>query len=147
MPVLRKPNENANPKAASHSDALIGARIKRYRTEAGISQTELGQASGITFQQVQKYENGQNRVSVARLAQIAATVGVPLIRFVEDLPESGPRIDRPPGVPVADQLLGTKHGLRLARGFLAIESLPVRAQLVALVCALAGGHNAPDSVH
>ena len=144
----QKQKQRPNPKAAGDIDTLIGARIRRYRTEAGVSQTELGQASAITFQQVQKYENGKNRVSVTRLAQIAATLGVPLASFFEDLPDLKQRSRGRPDVPLADQLLATEQGLRLVKGFLAIENQQVRAKLVSLVTALANGEDMPgDDVH
>jgi transcriptional regulator with XRE-family HTH domain len=139
--------EKARPEAASDIDAFIGAKIRRYRTEAGISQTDLGQASAITFQQVQKYENGTNRVSVARLLEIAATLGVPLTTFVEDLPDAGAKRRGRATMARADQLLGTEHGLRLVKAFLAIENQAVRTKLVELAAALAHGANAGDQVH
>jgi len=141
-----KEEKRPSPKAAGDIDTLIGAKIRRFRTEAGMSQTELGQASAVTFQQVQKYENGTNRVSVARLAQIASTLGVPLGSFFQDLPDAEKQRGRP-GVPLADQLLATEQGLRLVKGFLAIESQAARAKLVALVAALAHGEDAGDDVH
>ena len=148
MPKSQKQKQRPNPKAAGDIDTLIGAKIRRYRTEAGISQTDLGQASAVTFQQVQKYENGKNRVSVARLAQIAATLGVPLARFFEDLPDPDQRSHGRPDVPLADQLLATEQGMRLVKGFLAIENQQVRAKLVSLVTALANGEDMPgDDVH
>ena len=140
--------QGPNPKATGNIDALIGAKIRRFRNEAGISQTELAQASAITFQQVQKYENGTNRVSVARLAQMAATLGRPLASFLEDLPDSKQGPGGPPSVPLADQLLATEQGLRLVKGFLAIDNQQVRAKLVSLVTALANGEDMPgDDVH
>ena len=57
-------------------DKATGEILKRYRKAAGMSQAELGRAAGITFQQIQKYECGQNRVSVSRLFQLAETLGV-----------------------------------------------------------------------
>jgi transcriptional regulator with XRE-family HTH domain len=145
VPKAHTPKPRPNPKAATEIDALIGAKIRRYRLEAGMSQTELGQASAITFQQVQKYERGANRVSVARLAQLAATLGVPLVKFMEDLPVSDNAQLRQ-GPPLADQLLGTAHGLRLVKGFLTIDDEGIREQLVALVLAIARG-GAADEIH
>jgi transcriptional regulator with XRE-family HTH domain len=128
----------ANPKAAGDIDALIGAKVRRFRKEAGISQTQLGQSSGITFQQVQKYENGTNRVSVSRLAQIAATLDVPLAAFFESLPDAADKRRKPAGVPIADRLVATTQGLRLAKAFLAIDDTGVRSKLVAVAEALSG---------
>jgi transcriptional regulator with XRE-family HTH domain len=57
-------------------DMILGNVIKRHRKAAGLSQSELGQAAGVTFQQIQKYESGQNRISVSRLFQLAETLGL-----------------------------------------------------------------------
>jgi transcriptional regulator with XRE-family HTH domain len=59
-------------------DAAIGERVRQIRNEKGISQTGLGRAIGITFQQVQKYESGTNRIESGRLARISAALGVPI---------------------------------------------------------------------
>jgi len=70
-------------------DVHVGARIRQQRTLQGMSQTDLGAAVGITFQQVQKYENGSNRVSASRMWQFAQALGVPVASFFEGLQESG----------------------------------------------------------
>lgn len=70
-------------------DIHVGARIRQQRTLQGMSQTDLGNAVGITFQQIQKYENGANRVSASRLWQFAQALGVPVASFFEGLQESG----------------------------------------------------------
>jgi transcriptional regulator with XRE-family HTH domain len=72
-----------SPKAPGALDRYVGTRVRQRRLEVGMSQEKLGEALGITFQQVQKYEKGTNRVSVSRLHQIAETLGVPLSYFYE----------------------------------------------------------------
>ena len=67
-------------KSPTDIDREVGKRLRALREEAGISQTALGDGSGITFQQVQKYENGANRVSVSRLIQFCDVLGVPVSR-------------------------------------------------------------------
>ncbi len=57
-------------------DAIFGDTLREYRRAAGLTQAQLGEAAGVTFQQVQKYERGHNRVSVSRLFQIAPLLGV-----------------------------------------------------------------------
>ncbi|NYS23642.1 helix-turn-helix transcriptional regulator [Rhodobacteraceae bacterium 2376] len=72
-------------------DRHVGQRIRAHRLMAGISQNELGEAIGVRFQQVQKYETGQNRISASRLCAIATRLGVPVRVFFEGistLPES-----------------------------------------------------------
>lgn len=62
-------------KASTDVDRLVGGRIRLARRAAGLSQARLGDAIGVTFQQVQKYENGTNRVTLGRLHRIASAVG------------------------------------------------------------------------
>jgi transcriptional regulator with XRE-family HTH domain len=66
------------------ADNLVGQKVRVFRIAHGLTQAELAQAIGVTFQQVQKYENGANRIGSARLARIADTLGVPVARFFED---------------------------------------------------------------
>ncbi|MDO9443069.1 MAG: helix-turn-helix transcriptional regulator [Beijerinckiaceae bacterium] len=75
-------------KSATDIDRTVGLRITTMRKAKGLSQSELGKAIGVTFQQVQKYERGVNRVSGGRLQQVAQVLGVPLSAlFGEDEPE------------------------------------------------------------
>ena len=64
-------------------DAMVGARVRMLRVNRGISQTALAQRIGVTFQQVQKYEQGADRVGASRLAQIASVLGVSVGEFFE----------------------------------------------------------------
>ena len=66
-------------------DRHVGRRIRAYRLMAGVSQVELGEAIGVSFQQVQKYETGQNRISASRLCQVAACLSVPVREFFEGI--------------------------------------------------------------
>jgi transcriptional regulator with XRE-family HTH domain len=66
-------------------DVILGNLIRQHRKAAGLSQAELGHAAGITFQQIQKYESGQNRVSVSRLFQLAATLGLEPASVITEL--------------------------------------------------------------
>ena len=68
-------------------DAMIGARIRRRREELGFTQSELGAMAGVTYQQVQKYERGDNRVSGSMLYRIAKALGSPVQYFFQDLPD------------------------------------------------------------
>jgi transcriptional regulator with XRE-family HTH domain len=107
-----------------------------------MSQTELGQPVGITFQQVQKYEKGTNRVSSSRLDQFAKLMGVPVTFFFED---QSPILGRSKGDdPVAQEALArqafmaTKDGLALANAFQRIKKRALRLSLVHLVVHLSG---------
>jgi transcriptional regulator with XRE-family HTH domain len=72
-------------KLATDVDKQVGARVRARRQALQVSQIALANAAGITFQQVQKYENGSNRISAGRLVQIASTLGVPISYFFEGL--------------------------------------------------------------
>src|SRR5215210_7782636 len=76
-----------NPKASSIVDKHVGSRIRTRRLLVGLSQEKLADALGLTFQQVQKYEKGTNRVGVGRLLQIADILGVTIDYFVEGAPD------------------------------------------------------------
>jgi transcriptional regulator with XRE-family HTH domain len=64
-------------KTKNELDQRVGERLRSRRLKMGLSQTELGAAAGVTFQQIQKYERGTNRISASRMIQFAETLGVP----------------------------------------------------------------------
>ena len=108
-----------NVKTADDIDAYVGGRIRLRRMTLGISQEQLGDALGLTFQQIQKYETGANRVSASRLWEISEAMGVPVAFFFEGLKEeteedSGIRADAP-----AD-MLSDKEALDLVRSYYSI---------------------------
>ncbi|KTS15941.1 hypothetical protein NS228_18385 [Methylobacterium indicum] len=105
-------------------DAQVGARIAAFRRAKRISQTELGRAIGVTFQQVQKYEKGANRVSGTALATIAARLEVPVTRLYGS--EDGSGEDR------IGQLLDTPGALELLDLFAAMPQAR-RQGLLALI--------------
>ena len=78
-----------NKKKPNPIDIHVSSRIRLRRTMLGMSQEKLGEALGITFQQVQKYEKGTNRVGASRLQNISTTLNVPVSFFFEDAPEQG----------------------------------------------------------
>src|SRR6195952_4825225 len=73
---------------ASPIDAHVGSRIRLRRTLMGMSQERLGEALGLTFQQVQKYERGVNRVGASRLFDLSRVLDVPISFFFDDMPDS-----------------------------------------------------------
>jgi transcriptional regulator with XRE-family HTH domain len=130
------------PKSTTPVDTRIGARIRMRRMLVGISQTELGEKSGVTFQQIQKYEKGTNRVSVSRLHQIAQTLGVPVEFFYEGLSEGGgATIDN---VPDVSSLLATADALDMLKAFATLENRAVRRRLVALTEQLVAAQSGAD---
>src|SRR5829696_218159 len=126
-------SKQKQPKKVTAAEKQIGERIAAFRKMRGISQGALGEAVGVTFQQVQKYEKGTNRASAGRLQEIAGVLGVPLISFFDDVTgEDGP-------VP-GEILSGLKqHGAAdLLRGYTSIRSPELRRSLVQIARELAG---------
>ena len=130
LPMRRKSKPRSSstklsPRSAGDADIEMGRRIRLRRLEAGISQEELGDKLGVTFQQVQKYERGFNRVSAARLQLIAEMFGVD-IPFFYDGDGKGPDVD-------SLLALNSLFSLRLLRAYTAIKDRAVQRELVILV--------------
>ena len=122
-------------------DKHVGSMVRMRRLMLDISQTALGDAAGVTFQQVQKYENGTNRISASRLQQIADFLQVPVPFFFEELP-SGTIARKNKVAPVSpallDEFLATAEGLELCKSFMQIKDHKRRTGIVRLVEMLAG---------
>jgi transcriptional regulator with XRE-family HTH domain len=122
-------------RAANAVDRRIGQRVRSRRMEVSMSQERLAELLGVTFQQVQKYEKGINRIAASRLFDIAAALEVPISRFFEGLTaRNGVAEDRQEYV--AD-ILATPEGAQLATLFGTIRNPKVRRRVVDLVRALA----------
>ncbi|MDG2528034.1 helix-turn-helix domain-containing protein [Caulobacter endophyticus] len=99
-------------------DLHVGAKIRMRRKLIGMSQGELGERLGLTFQQLQKYERGANRVSASKLRGIAVALGVRPDWFFEGLDEPRPENARQDGIAqTVDRFMATREGLELARAF------------------------------
>src|ERR1700743_2065588 len=124
------------PKANSHSvDKGIGGRLKLYRQRASLSQTALGKHLGVSFQQVQKYENGTNRISAATLMKIARFLNISIGDLLS--PQTQPGAKKAPGARGdAVRFAKSPEGRSLIDGFLAIGDPLVRRQILGLVKAL-----------
>jgi transcriptional regulator with XRE-family HTH domain len=122
-------------------DMFVGRRVRAMRKERRISQTELGRRIGVSFQQVQKYERGANRVSASKLYEIAKTLQVPVSFFFDGLadPMSGAEVDDATqhAEKVVQEFLTTPEGLELAEVFPRIGRGRVRRQVLDLVRAMA----------
>src|SRR6201996_4336485 len=121
-------------KRAGPIDAVVGRTIRALRLSKGISQGALGRRLGVSFQQVQKYENGTNRVGAGRLAQIALALDVPMGALLQGV-QTIKRKARPDDDPLA--LLSSSQAMRLARAFSKIADGRVRVALVGLAEGLA----------
>jgi transcriptional regulator with XRE-family HTH domain len=122
-------------------DKHVGSRVRMRRMMLSMSQEKLGDALGLTFQQVQKYEKGTNRVGASRLQQIAQILQVPVAFFFEGAPHapgySGGMSEAPSPAYVAD-FLATSDGLSLTKAFMRIKSSKLRRRIVDLVEQIAG---------
>ncbi len=120
-------------------DVHVGGRIRLRRNMLGLSQEKLGEHLGITFQQIQKYEKGTNRVGASRLQAIASILEAPVAYFFEDAPGGSP------GEGFAEEnqtsyvvdFLSSSEGLMLNRAFARIDDPKVRRRIIDLVRTLA----------
>ncbi|KAA5802280.1 helix-turn-helix transcriptional regulator [Alkalicaulis satelles] len=120
--------------APSYIDQYVGRRLKLRRNMLSLSQQNLAEALGVTFRQVQKYENGRNRIGAGRLFELAGILDVEVAFFYEGLIRR-PSKDSPDDATLR-KLLETRDGVDIARAFLAIDSPAVRRQLIGLARAL-----------
>jgi len=128
-------------KAPNPIDKHVGSRVRMRRMMLSMSQEKLGDALGLTFQQVQKYEKGTNRIGASRLQQIAHILQVPVEFFFEGAPNlHGTSVgtqDAPTATYVSD-FLATSEGLSLSRAFTRIKEPRLRRRIVDLVEEIAG---------
>ena len=125
------PQKQPNP-----IDVHVGARVRLRRVQLAMSQEKLAGGLGLTFQQVQKYEKGTNRIGASRLMQIATVLQVPPAFFFEGAPgaggEGGGELD-----PAIMRVVSTTQGLALVRAFDGVKRHRVRHDIVVLVEGLA----------
>ena len=128
-------------KAPNPIDKHVGSRVRMRRMMLAMSQEKLGDALGLTFQQVQKYEKGTNRIGASRLQQIAHILHVPVEFFFEGAPDlqapSPAGKDLPSPTYVSD-FLATSEGLSLTKAFTRIKEPKLRRRIVDLVEEIAG---------
>lgn len=132
---MKKPNKSPNP-----TDTHVGARVRQRRMTLGISQERLGQALGLTFQQVQKYEKGTNRIGASRLYQIAQILQVPETFLFEGAPRADQQTsDRSTHSPAyISEFTSSPDGQQLIKAFGRIKDRNVRRSIVALIDQLGG---------
>lgn len=133
--------EERGSRRANPVDVHVGSRVRLRRMLLGMSQEKLGEHLGLTFQQVQKYEKGINRIGASRLFDLSQVLGVPVQFFYEELSVSGAPdagFGERPAESYAVEFLGSREGLELNKAFARITDSKVRRSIVDLVRAFAG---------
>ncbi len=132
-------------------DVHVGARLRVRRTLLGMSQTTLGDAIGLTFQQVQKYERGTNRISASRLFDLSRVLDVPIEYFFGDMPvevagglagKKRSKAKKPPSY--EPDPMAKRETLELVRAYYKIEDVDVRNRLREMVKALGAAASRSD---
>jgi transcriptional regulator with XRE-family HTH domain len=107
-------------------DVAVGVRIRNLRLRNRLSQTDLGEQVGVTFQQIQKYEKGTSRVSAGRLAQLAKVFSVPIVAFYSDAPTSKGRATKRANNATVDDT----NVDRLVKAFQALKDKKLKAAML-----------------
>lgn len=137
-----------NKKKPNPIDVHVGSRVRLRRMLVGMSQEKLGEQLSLTFQQVQKYEKGTNRIGASRLYQIANILGVEVSFFFEDMPgEVVKGLPNPPdggfsevdAVPFVMDFVSSSEGLQLNRFYAEIDNPATRKRILDLIKTLAEG--------
>lgn len=123
-------------RAANAIDRKLGQRVRTRRLEIGMSQERLAELLGVTFQQVQKYEKGINRIAASRLFDISAALDMPVSRFFEGLTARSAAGVAEASTAYIDDALATPEGAQLMALFASIENVKVRRRVIELVKAL-----------
>ena len=127
-------------KSPAPMDKHVGSQVRLRRMVLGISQEKLGDALGVTFQQVQKYEKGVNRISASRLNQLSQFLSVPIDYFYEgarDGHSTAPGFAEGGAAPYLPDMYSTPESLQLVRAFARIDDQKIRRRLIDLVESLA----------
>lgn len=133
------------PKQPNPTDKHVGARVRMRRMMMSMSQEKLGDALGLTFQQVQKYEKGTNRIGASRLQQIAQILGTNVSFFFEGAPSGGNGTAEP--IPdFLSEFLSTSDGIAIAKAFGQIADAKVRHRIVGLIEQIAEADRAPVAI-
>jgi transcriptional regulator with XRE-family HTH domain len=151
--AVEEERAGASTKRPNSMDAHVGSRVRLRRMMMGMSQEKLGEQMGLTFQQIQKYERGINRVSASRLWELAKVLGVSVQFFFDELAFEQDPSTRPDGQPgfaetqaesTIVEFLGSRDGLELNRAFVRIKDARARRSIVELVRSLASDTPATD---
>ncbi|WP_421784676.1 helix-turn-helix domain-containing protein [Hyphobacterium sp.] len=132
-----------NPREANQIDAHVGSRVRLRRQLLKMSQEKLGEELGVTFQQVQKYERGANRIGASRLFSLSKVLDVPVNFFFEGLSGvSAQGVAESEQSPIVYEFIQSSDGVALAEAFSRIKTPKVRRRVLELVRSLADGEEA-----
>jgi transcriptional regulator with XRE-family HTH domain len=120
-------------KAGNPIDKSVGARIRMQRMVRGLSQTDLGNAVGVTFQQIQKYEKGSNRVGASRLQQIANVLKVAPDFFFDKASAKAVDASGSRETAIIDEFISSRDGVALSKAFANIRDAKTRRSIVSLI--------------
>ncbi len=130
-------------KIPNPTDKYVGSRVRMRRMMLGMSQEKLADALGLTFQQIQKYEKGTNRISASRLQAISQILDTPVHFFFEGAPHSGKpvqQLDESSSPAYVTDFLTTADGLALVKAFIKIKDAALRRSIVRMVEAITAEH-------
>jgi transcriptional regulator with XRE-family HTH domain len=143
-PSRRRKVERLPPGVPNPVDIHVGSRVRLRRTLLGLSQEKLGEAVGLTFQQIQKYERGANRIGASRLFEFSRILDVPVSFFFDDMSERTAAVEGLPAAGMADQPraslepdpLTRRETLELVRAYYRIADPQIRKRLFELTKSL-----------
>ena len=122
-----------SPKATNSIDAHVAGRLRTYRRQLGLSQADVAKTLGVTFQQVQKYEAGINRVGAGRLFQLAVLYGMPVEEFFPRGNISADAAGRTAKTEEIASFAASADGLRLCEAFIKIKNSKLRRVVLSLI--------------
>ena len=130
----------ANKKQPNPIDIHVGSRVRLRRMMLSMSQEKLGESLGITFQQIQKYEKGTNRIGASRLQNIARVLSVPVSFFFEDAPggQGASGMAESHQTSYVVDFLSSSEGIQLNKAFVRIKDAKLRRRVIDLVRAMGG---------
>ena len=134
----------AHKKTPNPVDKHVGSRVRMRRMMLSISQEKLGDALGVTFQQVQKYEKGANRIGASQLQQISHFLDVPVGFFFEGSPDASATLGSDEdalSLTRITEFVSSPEGLRLVEAFLRIEHAHLRRRIIGLVQEIGSSHS------
>ena len=137
--MAKMTEKHKRARRADSRDEEVGRRVRSRRLERRLSQTELADAIGVTFQQVQKYEKGRNRIGAGRLERISEKLGVPISFFFDNMEGAGAPRDPKKGKDSVFELMRTSDAVRMVKAFHRIKSAKARAMLVGMAEEMAAG--------